>query len=319
MTRAWYVVRGTWAALAGVALFTAAAPQRLSAQSDPRLVAAVRLAQDGQGDSARAVVKRIMDATPVADPVYAEALYTSGVVAGTTAEMERRFQRLVVEYNGSAWADDALLKLAQLNFARGDLAGVTRNVERLASDYPQSEVIPAAAEWAARAYFREDSIAAGCRWLANGLARADTLDVELRNGLTFLNGRCAQPGAAAQRDSGTAAQASAQTPAPKPVRDTATTTTTTATTATSSTTSTAPAPLRPTAWAVQVASSNSQANADALIARLARDGFAGGYVVKDGAALKIRVGRFTARAGADSLIGRMRTKYPSAFVVESRP
>lgn len=300
--------------IATAALLCVHAPSRLCAQSDPRLVAAVRLAQDGQGDSARAVVKRIMDATPVADPVYAEALYTSGVVAGTTAEMEMRFQRLVVEYNGSAWADDALLKLAQLNFARGDLAGVTRSVERLASDYPQSEVIPSAAEWAARAYFREDSVAAGCRWLANGLARADTLDVELRNGLSFLNGRCGTATDTTQGRRGGATQTPAQapvtpTPTPTPARDT---------------TPTTPAPQRPsapapTAWAVQVASSNSQANADALIARLARDGFADGYVVKEGAVLKVRVGRFPARAGADSLIGRMRTKYPSAFVVESRP
>ena len=302
-----FVLRGSLA-LGVAALFTAAAPQRLSAQSDPRLVAAVRLAQDGQGDSARATVKRIMDATPVADPLYAEALYTSGVVAASTTEMERQFQRLVVEHNGSPWADNALLKLAQLNFARGDLAGVTRNVERLASDYPQSEVIPEAAVWAARAYFRQQDTGNGCRWLANGLAHADTLDVELRNELTFLNGRCVaagdttqgRSGAAAQRDTAQGRSDAAAQPAPTPAP-------------------TAPAPQRPGDWSVQVASSTSQANADALVARLARDGFAGGYVVKDGAALKIRVGRFPARTGADSLLGRMRSKYPSAFVVESRP
>ena len=292
-----------------VVLFTAAAPQRLSAQSDPRLVAAVRLAQDGQGDSARAVVKKILDATPVADPVYAEAVYTSGIVAATTADRERHFQRLVVEFNGSPWADDALLQLAQLNFAKGDLAGVTRNVERLASDYPQSEVIPEAAVWAARAYFRQQDTGAGCRWLANGLAHADTLDVELRNELTFLNGRCVAAGDTTQGRSGAAAQGDttqgrsggAVQPAPAPAP------------------STAPAPQRPSAWSVQVASSTSQANVDALIARLARDGFPGGYVVKDGATLKVRVGNFSARAQVDQLLGRMRSKYPSAFVVESRP
>ena len=52
----------------------------------------------------------------IATPLYAEALYTTGVVAASTAEMERQFQRLIVEFNGSAWADDALLRLAQLNF-----------------------------------------------------------------------------------------------------------------------------------------------------------------------------------------------------------
>lgn len=291
-------------------LVSAHAPTRLCAQSDPRLVAAVRLAQDGQGDSARAQVKRILDATPASDPVYAEAIYASGVVAATTLERERQFQRLVVEYNGSAWADDALLQLAELNFARGDLAGVARNVERLASDYPQSEVIPQAAVWAARTYFRQENTSAGCRWLTNGLAHADTLDVELHNELTFLNGRCVAAGdttvwkpAGRRVDSTAAANA--------PPTDTAR--------AVPPSIPTAPAPERPSGWSVQVASSSTQANADALIARLTHDGFAGGYVVKDGAAFKIRVGRFTARTGADALVGRMRTKYPSVFVVESHP
>jgi cell division septation protein DedD len=286
------------------------ATRRLAAQSDPRLVAAVHLAQDGQGDSARAQVKWILDATPASDPIYAEAIYTSGVVAATTQERERQFQRLVVEYNGSAWADDALLQLAELNFARGDLAGVARNVERLASDYPQSEVIPQAAVWAARAYFRQEDTGAGCRWLTNGLAHADTLDVELRNELTFLNGRCVAAGdttvwkPAGRRVDSTAA-------ANTPPTDTAR--------AAPPSNPTAPAPQRPSAWSVQVASSNSQVNADALIQRLTHDGFTGGYVVKDGAALKVRVGHLTTREAADALAGRMRSKYPSVFVVESRP
>ncbi|HET7041015.1 MAG TPA: SPOR domain-containing protein [Gemmatimonadales bacterium] len=278
----------------GAAVLCAALPLRpCAAQSDPRLVAAVRLAQDGQGDSARAMVKRVLDATPVADPLYAEALYASGVVAASTTEMERQFQRLVVEHNGSAWADDALLRLAQLNFARGDLAAVTRNAERLASDYPGSEVLPQTAVWAARAYFRQQDTGDGCRWLANGLARADTLDVELRNDLTFLNGRCVAAGDTAQGRSGAAAQGD--------------------------TTRAAPTPQGASVWSVQVASSSTQANADALVARLARDGFPGGYVVPDGAAFKVRVGKFPTRDAVDQLLGRMRAKYPGAFVVESRP
>ena len=300
MTRGtWHVVRGTWALIGAAFLCAGATVRPCAAQSDPRLVAAVRLAQDGQGDSARAAVKRIMDATPVADPLYAEALYTSGVVAASTTEMERQFQRLVVEHNGSPWADNALLKLAQLNFARGDLAAVTRNAERLASDYPQSEVIPEAAVWAARAYFRQQDTGNGCRWLANGLAHADTLDVELRNELTFLNGRCVAAGdtTAAGRPGGQAARPADSAAAPSP----------------------APAPQGASVWSVQVAASSTEANADALVVRLARDGFAGGYVVKDGAAFKVRVGKFTTRDAVDQLLGRMRSKYPSAFVVESRP
>jgi len=82
---------------------------------------------------------------------------------------------------------------------------------------------------------------------------------------------------------------------------------------------TAPASQRPSVWSVQVASSNSQANADALIARLTHDGFRGGFTVSDGTTFKVRVGQFATRTNADDLAGHMRSKYPSVFVVESRP
>ena len=295
-----WVLRGAGVAAALLAVVPSCP---LAAQSDPRLVAAVRLAQEGQGDSARVQVRRILDATPVADPLYAEALFTTGVLAASTAEMERQFRRLVVEFNGSAWADDALLRLMQLNFAQGDLAGVVRTAERLASDYPQSEVIPEAAKWAARAYFRQQQTSDGCRWLADGLARADTLNVELRNELTFLNGRCGaaaqdtsagRPGGPAARPSDSSAAPVPQTPVSRP-------------------------PDRPTTWAIQVASSSTQANADDLVRRLARDGFADGYVVREGSAFKVRVGRLAQRADADQLLARVRAKYAQAFVVEVRP
>ena len=297
MSRAWCVVRGAWVALAAILLFSAQAPKRLSAQSDPRLVAAVRLAQEGQGDSARIQVKRILDAAPVASPLYAEALYTTGVVAPSTTEMERQFRRLVVEFNGSAWADDALLRLMQLNFAQGDLPGVTRTAERLASDYPQSEVIPEAATWAARVYFRQQDNANGCRWLADGLARVDSLNVELKNQLTFLNGRCGQSasGPVGQRASDSV---------PPPARDTAG--------------PPAPGPTGPL-FAVQVASSSTQALADDLVTRLARDGFTGARVEREGAAFKVRVGSFATRSDVDAYLARVRAKYPQAFVVEVHP
>ena len=48
------------------------------AQSDPRVIAAVRQAQEGSGDSARAALTRLLGATQRTDPLYAEVLYASG-------------------------------------------------------------------------------------------------------------------------------------------------------------------------------------------------------------------------------------------------
>ena len=48
-------------------LLLAASAGTLTAQTDPQLVAAVRLAQEGQGDSARALAGRILAATAPTD------------------------------------------------------------------------------------------------------------------------------------------------------------------------------------------------------------------------------------------------------------
>ena len=68
------------------------------AQSDPRMTAAVRAAQEGQGDSARASIQRLLDATAPTDSLYPEILYTQAMVADNAADMRRSLQRVVVEY-----------------------------------------------------------------------------------------------------------------------------------------------------------------------------------------------------------------------------
>ena len=162
-------------------------------------------------------------------------------------------------------------------------------------------MIPEAATWAARVYFRQQDNPNGCRWLADGLARVDTLNVELKNQLTFLNGRCA-----ADRPTGGQAD-SARTPTPAPVTPAPTRDTV------------ASPPVHLSTWAVQVASSSTQALADELVARLTRDGFPGARVEREGAAFKVRVGSFAARADVDAYLTRVRVKYPQAFVVEVHP
>ena len=70
----------------------------LRAQDDPRLADAVRLAQDGQSDSARAAVARILAATPTTDSLYPQVLYTAGRVSGSVDEMRRQSSRVAVEF-----------------------------------------------------------------------------------------------------------------------------------------------------------------------------------------------------------------------------
>ena len=169
-------------ALAGVA-------PSASAQSDPRLVDAVRAAQEGRGDSARTIVDRLLTTTPPSDTLYPQILYTQAMVAGTAGDMRRLLQRVTVEYGTSSWADDALLRLVQMDYATRNFDGAARNLERLKLDFPATPLLPQAAYWAGRTYFDANNPSAACRWLADGMAQARN-DVEVQNQLGYLYQRC---------------------------------------------------------------------------------------------------------------------------------
>jgi cell division septation protein DedD len=169
-------------ALSGVA-------SSVSAQSDSRLVDAVRAAQEGRGDSARTIVDRLLATTPPADTLYPQILYTQAMVAGTAGDMRRLLQRVTVEYGTSSWADDALLRLVQMDYATRNFDGAARNLERLKLDFPATPLLPQAAYWAGRTYFDANNPTAACRWLADGMAQARN-DVEVQNRLGYLYQRC---------------------------------------------------------------------------------------------------------------------------------
>jgi len=171
------------------ALALAAMVSTGSAQTDPRLAGAVRAAQEGRSDSARATVERLLAATPPADTLYPQILYTQAMVAGTAGDMRRLLQRVAVEYGTSSWADDALLRLVQMDYATRNFEGAARNLERLRLDFPATPLLAQAAYWAGRTYFDANNPAAACRWLADGMAQARN-DVELQNQLGYLYQRC---------------------------------------------------------------------------------------------------------------------------------
>jgi hypothetical protein len=52
---------------------------------------------------------------------------------------ERDYRRLVVEFRGGPYSDDALLRLAQLAWARSESEAALRHLRMLTRDYPESE------------------------------------------------------------------------------------------------------------------------------------------------------------------------------------
>ena len=270
----------------------------LAAQEDSRLVGAVRLAQDGKGDSARAIVLDLIATTPHSDTLFPQILYTMGLVARDPNDRSRNFRRVAVEFAGSAWADDALLGLAQEEFAAGRPESSARNLERIRSDYPSSSLLPVAAFWAVRSYFELRNSTEACRWLSHGVALSGG-DIELQNQLNFYAPRCAN-----------ASVESSPTSAPAVTRpDTIPTVT-------------APEPTTPPQgsgrFTVQVAAAGSETAATATSNAL-RDAGYDPHIVREGGFIKVRVGRFATRAEAAAAASQVRARMGgSPFVVEEQ-
>lgn len=265
--------------LATLLVPTAAFPLR--AQEDSRLVAAVRLAQDGQGDSARALVRQLLAQTPTTDTLYPQIVYTMGLVARDAEERSRDFRRVTVEFGSSSWADDALLGLAWGEFASGNATGAARDLERLRADYPLSPLLPTAAYWAARSYFEMNQPDTACNWLSQGLEGAGN-DVELKNQLTYYAPRCATTAGAA--------------PAPA-----------------------APTPAAPAAssgFSVQIAAVGTEAAARTILASLKEAGYTG-RIVQAAGLYKVRTEIYPTRERAQAAQARLRQRLGGTpFLVE---
>ena len=274
--------------LGPLVLAVASLSRPVAGQTDPRLVAAVRLAQDGLPDSARVVVRSLMSATTPADSIYAEMLYTSGVIAATEYERRIALRRVIVEYSTSNWADDALLLLAQVEYANGNPGATSVQLARLLADYPTSPLVPVAAFWGARAASDVRNGAEACRMVAAGM-KTPADDVELRNQLEYQKQRCtaimAQTADSVARTPLVAADTSNKSPTP--------------------------APTPPTkGFRVQVVAAPTKAKADQTVAALKRVGIAAA-VVKESGFFKVRTAPFATRGEAQTAMARIRAKLGS--------
>lgn len=246
--------------------------QRLPAQSrfDPRLQTAIDLAQAGRADSARALVGQLLATLSAQDAIYPQALFVQGgMLAPDAPTAATSLQRVVVEYGMSPWADDALLRLAQLFEAQNDPAGAVQAVERLRRDYPDSPVLSRAQFVGARAAFDLRDPTRGCGYVRDALAGAGD-DVEFKNQVSFYAARCALPEPAT------------------PVAD--------------STRRGAPR------FAVQVLAGKSAPQVDELLTRLKTMGY-DAHVVRDSTGyFKVRVGRYATRDEAQRALARLKVQ-----------
>ena len=296
----------------------AAVPSRADAAVDAALARAQHLVGSGQGGAGRELVDSLLAATPVTSPRFPEVLFTRASLSATAAQAERDYRRLFVEFPISPRAADALLRLAQLEIARGDRALARKHLERLAREHPGSPALPRANYWLARVRFESGDTRNGCAALEAARAASGPGDVELRNQIDYYASRC-----------GGLSSAAPVAPAPPAVGATAPATSPVVSPASPVATAGAPtveapepagataAPVAPSAFSVQVAAYSTRAPAEQLAAKLYRRGVAA-RVDGQSAPYRVRIGQYRTHAEAAAAAERLRAQHRiRGIVVES--
>ena len=174
-------------------LATAQAPSR---PADPIFVRAQTLVSDGNGVAGRALIDSVIAKTPPTSQLYPQALFWRATLASNAADAESDYKHIVVDYPLAPQAEDALLRLAQLELARGDREGALIHLQRIPRDYPRSKSLARASYWTARVLFEKNDIPNACAANANALAQAGEAEIELRNQIQYQGQRCSSIAAA---------------------------------------------------------------------------------------------------------------------------
>ncbi|GAC1626521.1 MAG: hypothetical protein NVS4B2_05940 [Chloroflexota bacterium] len=282
-----------------------AGAQGMSAEGDSAseraLLRAQQLVGDGKSQEGRSLVDSLIAATPPGSARYASALFVRAALAPDAAAAESDYRRVAVEYPLAARAPEALLRLAQLERARGDQVGALRHFERLRTDYRGSAVEAQGHFWTARLLMESNDLPRGCAALAQAHATASGSDVEFRNQIDYEMRRCdgidtvASPSARIAGAGPTAPPAGRGKARPAPKGNISTSGT--------------------AVFTVQVAATKTRAVADRLRQRLAARGFKAR--IESGAGIhRLRVGRFATHEEAEVVERALRRKGINGFVAE---
>jgi cell division protein FtsN len=315
---------------------TVAVAQSTTRPTDPVFVRAQALVSDGNGAAGRALVDSVLAATPPGAPLYPQALFWRATLASNAADAESDYKHIVVDYPLAPQAEDALLRLAQLELARGDRDGALAHLQRIPRDYPRSKSLARANYWTARVLFEKNDVPNACAANANALAQADTNEIELRNQIEYQGQRCrsivatAAPPVPSNQASASSTPTSEGTP---PAKKEKAVTVDTASTGVSEprvnpTTAVPPESPRPTPaseppnpaalsssrYSVQVAAYNHRPDADKLSSSLRKRGYQA-RVDGEIAPFRVRVGRYGTVKEAEDALRKIKAKHMDGFVV----
>ena len=316
----WGILAGAFASCAA----TIAVAQTTARATDPVFVRAQALVSDGNGVAGRALIDSVLAATQPSARLYPEALFWRATLASNAADAESDYKHLVVDYPLAPQAEDALLRLAQLELARGDRDGALTHLQRIPRDYPRSKSLARASYWTARVLFEKNDIPNACAANANALARAAADEIELRNQIQYQGQRC--PSSAASVTSTKPPAIDTTTPVPTPaqaVQSTAPSVPTTASGSAAKEIKTVDSVSKPrtvispgSTYSVQVAAYNHKIDASKLASSLVKRGYAARV---DGETLpfRVRIGRYSTSGEAEKALAKLKAKHMSGFVVRA--
>ena len=179
----------SWLAAAAL-LLPATAKAQQPAAPDTMFLHAHRLVSQGQGDLGRALIDSLLASAVPGSPAYAEGLFWRAVTAVRSGDAERDYLRIVIEYPLSPRAEDALIRLAELEMMRGDRMRAQRHLQRLIIEHPNGVSRARASYWLARVFFDGNDLPRACNELNVARAKAAPADVELRNQVDYQAQRC---------------------------------------------------------------------------------------------------------------------------------
>ena len=252
------------------------------------------LALAGRADEARTVLEswRVSERVRSSRRDRQHGLWLRAILTVDPRMASLDFQRLVLEYPGGSYSDEAMLRLGLISAAAEDLPRAAEYFRTLVSDYPRSPRRRQAEEWLSDHLVVVEEAEAAAREAEAAAREEEAVAREAATGASSDADAVADPSAASdaatdvqepELDSPASADARAET-----------------------------ASLR---YAVQVGAFESEARARSLLASVNASGFDARIVRVAGSPLvRVRIGAFPDRTGAAELMNRVRRRGHEATI-----
>lgn len=248
---------------------------------------------NGNGSAGRLLIDSVVAATSQDSPTYADALYWRAALAATSADAERDYRRIIVDFPNSAHSGDALFQLAQIEAARGDRSAAITHLDRFMLENPGNGDRGRAGLLLVRTALDAGDAQHACVALGRTLHDVPSDQVELRNQLDYYSPRCSSVDT-------TKGLSGAQATGTPPAKDT---------------THRDATPASKAKYTVQVGSYNARADAQKVVTRLKGRGI-DARLVGVTKVFRVRIGRYETRSAANAAMRELMAKKIVGFVTE---